>query len=171
MTTSGPGDLADLELPVARGCPFAAPEEYARLREQAPINKVRLANGAEAWCVSGHEEGRSILADRRFSSDRGRENFPLTDPDPAARQRFRNQPPTMLSMDGAEHATARRAVIGEFTMKRLNAMRPRIQEIVDGFIDDMLVVVHKPPVRPSCPPPIADRWRALPAERPRQLAR
>ena len=144
MTTSSPGDLADLELPVARGCPFAAPEEYTRLREQAPINKVRLAHGAEAWCVSGHVESRAVLADRRFSSDRGRENFPLSDPDPATRQRFRSQPPTMLSMDGAEHAAARRAVIGEFTMKRLTAMRPRIQEIVDGFVDDMLATEQRP---------------------------
>jgi cytochrome P450 len=144
MTKSRTGELADLELPVERGCPFAAPDGYARLREQAPINRVRLVSGAEAWCVSGHEEGRAVLADRRFSSDRNNENFPLTDPDPSARRRLRDQPPAMISMDGDEHAAARRAVIGEFTMKRLNAMGPRIQEIVDGFVDDMLATERHP---------------------------
>ncbi|HEY3686047.1 MAG TPA: cytochrome P450 [Streptosporangiaceae bacterium] len=144
MTKTGTSELGDLELPVTRGCPFAAPEGYARLREQAPINRVRMAGGAEAWCVSGHEEGRAILADRRFSSDRRKENFPLPDPDPSTRQRFRNQPPAMISMDGDEHAATRRTVIGEFTMKRLNAMQPRIQAIVDGFVDDMLAADERP---------------------------
>jgi cytochrome P450 len=50
----------------------------------------------------------------------------------------------MLSMDGEDHSAARRAVIGEFTMKRLTAMRPRIQEIVDRFIDDMLAADRRP---------------------------
>ncbi|WP_255951379.1 cytochrome P450 [Streptomyces odontomachi] len=144
MAESVTGGLVEAELPVERGCPFAAPDEYARLREQAPVTKVRLAAGDEVWWVSGHEEGRAILADRRFSSDRRRDGFPVFDPDPATRKRFRTQPPTMLSMDGAEHSAARRAVIGEFTMKRLNAMRPRIQQIVDGFIDEMLAAEEHP---------------------------
>ncbi|MFG6201282.1 hypothetical protein [Nonomuraea sp. JJY05] len=47
-------------------------------------------------------------------------------------------------MDGAEHAAARRQVIGEFTVKRLAALRPRIQAIVDHFIDDLLATDHRP---------------------------
>lgn len=134
----------DLELPVERGCPFAAPAGYARLREQAPINRAHLVTGPEVWVVSGHEESRAVLADRRFSANRGDENFPLVDSDPAARQRFRDQPPVMLSMDGEQHAATRRVVLGEFTMKRLNALEPRIQAIVDGFIDDILATGQRP---------------------------
>ncbi|GLY85437.1 cytochrome P450 [Actinoallomurus iriomotensis] len=138
------GELADLELPVPRRCPFTQPAEYARLREQGPISKVRLAGGAEAWWVSGYEEGRAILADRRFSSDRRKDNFPIVDSDRAIRERFRSQPPSMIGMDGAEHAAARRAVVGEFTVRRLAALRPRIQQIVDRFIDDMLATDERP---------------------------
>ena len=50
----------------------------------------------------------------------------------------------MIGMDGAEHAAARRAVIGEFTVKRLAALRPWIQQIVDRFIDDMLAIDQRP---------------------------
>lgn len=50
----------------------------------------------------------------------------------------------MLGMDGAEHAAARRPVIGEFTVKRLAALRPRIQAIVDHFIDDLLATDQRP---------------------------
>jgi cytochrome P450 len=144
MTKSGAGGLAGLELPVARGCPFAPPAEYERLREQAPIRKVRLVSGAEVWWVSGHEEGRAILADRCFSSDRRKDGFPLFNFDAATLQQLRSQPPLMLGMDGAEHSAARRPVIGEFTVKRLAALRPRIQDIVDRFIDDMLATDQRP---------------------------
>ena len=144
MTETVAGELADLELPVPRRCPFTQPAEHARLREERPISKVRLTGGAEVWWVSRYEEGRAILADRRFSSDRRRENFPIADSDPTVRERFRSQPPSMIGMDGAEHAAARRAVIGEFTVKRLAALRPRIQQIVDRFIDDMLATDHRP---------------------------
>ena len=100
--------------------------------------------GPQVWVVSGHEESRAVLADRRLSSNRADENFPLVDPDPTARQRFRNQPPVMISMDGEEHAATRRAVLGEFTMKRLNALEPRIQAIVDEFIDAILATERRP---------------------------
>jgi cytochrome P450 len=50
----------------------------------------------------------------------------------------------MISMDGEEHTATRRAVLGEFTMKRLNAMEPRIQAMVDGFVDDILATEQRP---------------------------
>lgn len=44
----------------------------------------------------------------------------------------------MLAMDDPEHNEARREVLGEFTVRRIEALRPRIQQIVDELIDDML---------------------------------
>ncbi|HEX3783606.1 MAG TPA: cytochrome P450 [Pseudonocardiaceae bacterium] len=128
----------DTVFPVSRGCPFATPTEYEQLRAAPTISKVSLYGSMEAWWVSRHDEARAILADRRFSSDRRRDNFPIFNDDPATRDRFRNQPPSMIGMDGARHSAARRAVIGEFTVKRVAALQPRIQEIVDEFIDKML---------------------------------
>ncbi|WP_431915624.1 cytochrome P450 [Nonomuraea jabiensis] len=136
--------VTDLRLPVERGCPFAPPAEYERLREQAPISKIRLTGGTEAWWVSGHEEGRAVLADGRFSSDRRKDGFPLFNIDAKTLEQFRSQPPLMVGMDGAEHAAARRPVIGEFTVRRLAALRPRIQAIVDHFIDDLLATDERP---------------------------
>lgn len=144
MTKSVAGESVVLELPVERGCPFAPPIEYERLREAAPISKVRLAGGTEAWWVSGHAEGRAILTDRRFSSDRRKDGFPLFNLDAATLRQLRSQSPLMLGMDGAEHSAARRPVIGEFTVKGLAALRPRIQDIVDRFIDAMLATEQRP---------------------------
>jgi cytochrome P450 len=144
VTETVPAQLDDVAFPVARGCPFAEPAEYTRARAQRPISKVHLQGGTEAWWVSRYDEGRAILADRRFSSDRRHDNFPTPGPDRSVRERFRSQPPAMIGMDGAEHAAARRAVIGEFTVKRLAALQPRIQEIVDQFIDGLLASEQRP---------------------------
>jgi cytochrome P450 len=144
MTETVASERTDPEFPVTRGCPFAAPDAYGALRERGPISKVRLTGGGEAWWVSRYEEGRAILADPRFSANRRHENFPIVNSDPGVQERFRSQPPNMLSLDGAEHAEARRAVLGEFTVKRLAALRPRIQQIVDRFIDEMLATEERP---------------------------
>jgi cytochrome P450 len=144
MTKNIAAELAGPELPVERGCPFAPHATYERLREQAPINKVRLTSGGEAWLVSGHEEGRAVLTDGRFSSDKRKDGFPLFTLDAATLQQLRSQPPLLLGMDGAEHSAARRLVIGEFTVKRLAALRPRIQDLVDHVIDDMLAADQRP---------------------------
>ena len=144
VTETVASEVDEQEYPISRGCPFAAPEEYAQRREEAPISKVKLIGGMEAWWVSRWEEGRAILADRRFSSDRRKESFPFPSNDPTVRERFRSQPPSLIGMDGADHTKARRALIGEFTLKRLNALRPRIQQIVDGFVDDLLASEQRP---------------------------
>jgi cytochrome P450 len=135
---------ADTQLPIERGCPFTPPAEYERLRQRASVNKIRLVNGVEGWLVSGHEECRAVLTDRRFSSDRRKEGFPFFVDDAAAQEQIRRQPPLLISMDGAEHVTARRSVLGEFTARRLASLRPRIQGIVDQFIDDMLATDQRP---------------------------
>ncbi|WP_043628456.1 cytochrome P450 [Nonomuraea candida] len=144
MTENVAVDPAGLELPVERGCPFAPPAAYEHLREQAPVSKVRLASGGEAWWVAGHEQARAVLADPRFSSDRRKDGFPLFNLDAATLRQVRAQPQLMIGMDGAEHAAVRRAVIGEFTVKRLAVLRPRIQDIVDRFVDGMLAAERRP---------------------------
>jgi cytochrome P450 len=119
-------------------CPFGGQAEYERLREQGTISKVPTIDGGATWWATDRADVKAILVDPRFSSNRHDPNFPLLIPDPAVREQTRRQPPMMITMDGAEHAAARSAVLGEFTVKRLAGLRPRIQEIVDGFIDEML---------------------------------
>lgn len=121
-------------LPMTRTCPWGPPAEHRRLREESPLVKVRLPTGATGWVATRHEDIRAILSDARFSANRAHPGFP----------RLRDLPfgPSrklmLLDMDQPEHGPARRAVIGEFTVKRLAAREPRIQQIVDELIDAML---------------------------------
>ncbi|HEV3358338.1 MAG TPA: cytochrome P450 [Pseudonocardiaceae bacterium] len=131
--------------PVLRRCPVAAPEEYGQLREEGPLVKVTTVAGQQVWWATTHGTARAILADPRFSSDRTRDGYPLFFTDAKVRENVRNQPRfVMIGMDGADHSRTRRSAIGEFTVKRLAALRPRIQEIVDEFVDEMLAREDRP---------------------------
>jgi cytochrome P450 len=131
-------DIAELsahELPVPRACPFAPPEQYRAMRESAPVQRVRLQpSGQLAWVVTRHEDVRKLLADPRLSSDRRDPRFPMF-----VRERIATDlKPSLIGMDPPEHGQARRDVVGEFTVKRMKALQPRIQEIVDDAVDAML---------------------------------
>lgn len=100
------------------------------------MTKVTLRSGQEVWAASRHADVRAVLTDPALSSDRANPNFPI----PTGRRFQRQQKfkPTLLMLDPPEHGPARRAVVGEFTVKRLASLRPRIQEIVDEYLDAML---------------------------------
>jgi cytochrome P450 len=121
--------------PPPRGCPYDAPEGHLARRETGPLTKVALQSGQEAWVASRHADVRGLLTDPAFSANRADPNFPLL----VGRRLQRDDVPrSLISMDPPEHGPARRAVVGEFTVRRLEAMRPRIQEIVDDHLDAML---------------------------------
>jgi cytochrome P450 len=122
--------------PVPRTCPFEPPPEYKELREEAPISRVNLPSGGQAWVITRHEDVRAALTDPRFSSNRKDTNFPILVKD--GRRVFDDFSPSLIGMDAPEHGPARRAVVGEFTVRRMEALRPRIQEIVDERIDAIL---------------------------------
>jgi cytochrome P450 len=116
-----------------RTCPF---ESTVSMTEPGPMSRVTLRSGQEVWAASRHADVRTVLTDPAFSSDRTDPGFP----NPTGRRvpqssRFK---PSLVSMDPPEHGPARRAVLGEFTVKRLAALRPRIQQIVDEYLDAML---------------------------------
>jgi cytochrome P450 len=125
----------DVTFPVPRRCPFAPPPEYQQLREQAPVARLTMASGRPAWVLTRHEDIRVVLADPRFSSDRSQSGFPAPKQgqDPAGGFKF-----SLISMDPPEHGPARRGVAGEFTFRRMQALRPAIQQLVDTHLDAML---------------------------------
>jgi cytochrome P450 len=109
-------------LQITRTCPYAPPEQHLRFLREEPVTKVALPSGSAAWVAARYEDIRTVLSDPRFSADRRH---------PAA-------PRLSAEMDPPEHGRARRAVVGEFTVRRMAALRPRIQQMVDEHIDAML---------------------------------
>ena len=122
--------------PNDRTCPYRLPEEYDRLRDsEDSLRRVTLYDGHWAWVVTKYEAARKLLADPRLSSDRTRADFPATSP---RFQSFRDRRPAFIGLDPPEHGPRRRMTIAEFTVRRIKGMRTEIEEIVHGFIDEML---------------------------------
>ncbi|MGW1067692.1 cytochrome P450 [Streptomyces aureus] len=120
--------------PQDRTCPYQPPAGYEPLRRGRPLSRVSLFDGRGVWVVTGHGAARELLADPRLSSDRTLPAFP------AVTERFaaaRNRRIALLGLDDPEHHVQRRLLVPSFTLKRIAALRPRIQETVDGLLDRM----------------------------------
>ncbi|CAM4233021.1 cytochrome P450 [Kibdelosporangium persicum] len=120
--------------PQPRTCPYRPPFGYAELTEQAPLHRVELHDGKLGWLVTRHTEARALLSDSRLSADRTNPNFPLISARGAA---VRSQPPAFIGMDEPEHGHYRRMTIPDFTAKRINGLRPRIEEIATQAADQL----------------------------------
>ncbi|MEU4200057.1 cytochrome P450 [Streptomyces sp. NPDC045470] len=109
---------------------------YAKLRAQAPVHRVRVpeADTMDVWLVVGYEEVRAALADARLAKDWTRSAAPLLGPDEDAEWQLMN----MLDADPPQHTRLRKLVAREFTSRRVEALRPRVQQITDELLDTML---------------------------------
>jgi cytochrome P450 len=125
--------------PMPRTAPFDPPSEYAELGANGPVSRAVLPTGQPIWLITGHEHVRRILVDPRISSDRRHPGFPalvaVTD---EMRRRTSAITASLIGSDPPEHTGQRRMLITEFTVRRVQALRPRIQQIVDERIDSML---------------------------------
>ncbi|MDI3403775.1 cytochrome P450 [Streptomyces cavernicola] len=120
--------------PQDRTCPYHPPQAYQPLRDARPLTRVTLYDGRSVWAVTGHAEARALLADGRLSSDRTTDGFPL----PSERvAQVKDRRVALLGVDDPLHNVQRRMLIPSFSVKRIAALRPRIQEAVDRLIDAM----------------------------------
>ncbi|MFC5799818.1 cytochrome P450 family protein [Streptomyces formicae] len=103
---------------------------YAKLREAGPVHEVVSPYGDRVWLIVGHDEARAALADPRLSKSPGVLGLKMLDEDVIG--------PYLLVVDPPDHTRLRRLVAREFTARRVEALRPRVQQITDELIDAML---------------------------------
>lgn len=99
--------------------------------------RVTLWDGSRPWLVTRHAEAREALRDSRLSADMQRPGFPFVSRATAqilksgARASF-------IRMDPPEHDRQRRMLTQEFMIKRMAAMRPDVDRVVDALLDDLV---------------------------------
>jgi cytochrome P450 len=124
-----------LELPAAYGsCPFSPPPAYTDAACEAAVTRAVLPDGTACWLVTGYDEVRAVLADARFSADARTPGFPFLS---AGQRELATAKPSFIRMDDPEHARLRRMVSKDFLVKRIEELRPGIQDIVDRAVDRM----------------------------------
>lgn len=114
-------------------CPFDPPPELVERQQAGRLTKVRIADDRAPWLVTRYADQRALLADPRLSSDIRNPGYPQPDAAAAGESKI-----SFILMDDPEHARLRRMVTAPFMVKRIRSMRPRVQQIADQLIDDLL---------------------------------
>lgn len=123
-------------LPSRRGCPFDPPEEYARLRAERPISRLRLPGGRIGWLITRYEDARAALADPRTSPPLIQVT-PATDL-PLPETELEVPPGVFSAMDPPEQSRYRRLVSRYFTRKRCREITPDLERIIDEQLTAMI---------------------------------
>lgn len=122
----------DLASPAFKANPF---EHFALLRDSAPVQRVRLRNGATAWLITRYEDAITALGNAELAKD------PLK-----ARSDPHSKPPwlpgplravsrNMLDLDEPDHRRLRGLVQKAFTPRVVEELRPRIESIASERLD------------------------------------
>jgi cytochrome P450 len=135
-TTEAISDVPEYPMGRAGGCPFAPPPEVMELAEARPLSRVKIWDGSMPWLITGYDEVRTLFSDSRVSVDDRRPGFPHWNEGMLAT--VHKRPRSVFTADAEEHTTFRRMLSKPFTFKRVEGLRPAIQQITDDAIDAML---------------------------------
>jgi cytochrome P450 len=120
-------DLTDLDM-WAREVPY---EEFARLRQQAPVAWFpEAAPNSGFWSVHRYEDIVAVNRDvKTFSSARGVSFEEPTDEDMAART-------TIIDMDPPAHTQLRKVVSGAFSQRAIAAYQDFVEKLTDHVLNE-----------------------------------
>ncbi|MGC7097556.1 cytochrome P450 [Amycolatopsis lurida] len=135
--TTGTRTTEPPPFPMARTCPLHPAPEYAVLRAENPVSQVTVdVTGKPAWVIAKHEHVKQVLTSSAMSSSWKKPGYPLQVA--LSEEILENLELPLLAQDPPDHTVRRRLLIPELTVKRMQALAPRIQEIVDEHITAML---------------------------------
>ncbi|MHA6621476.1 cytochrome P450 family protein [Pseudonocardia sp. DLS-67] len=106
---------------------------FAELASTGPVQKVMLFTGVPAWVVTGYAEVRELLSHPALAKTVGGPHMDAMPPELNAAINTH-----LLSTNPPDHTRLRRLVTAAFTTRRVEALAPRVREITDGLLDDLV---------------------------------
>ncbi|HET7887431.1 MAG TPA: cytochrome P450 [Bradyrhizobium sp.] len=107
---------------------------YDELRRRDPVHLTTHG----MYLVSRHADVSGILRDKRFGKDFVERSSRRYGPKIMDEPMFRSMSHWMLQQDPPDHTRLRGLVVKAFTARRVEDMRPRIQEVVDQTLDRVI---------------------------------
>ncbi|HET8659337.1 MAG TPA: cytochrome P450 [Micromonosporaceae bacterium] len=126
---NGPDMVAD---------PYAG---FGRIREEAPIVRARMWDGNLVWLVTRYDEVGTVLMDRRFvnssaSLPGGTDTYAeLLCQAGIPADLVPHLTGNLIFTDPPVHTRLRKLVSRVFTLRRVTAMRPRVEAVADELLD------------------------------------
>src|SRR5215475_14503561 len=120
-------------LPFEQPDVLTVPPLLRRLQAERPITRVRTQAGDEAWHVARHAELKQLLGDSRL----GRSH-----PDPEHAPRISDSilfggPAENYETEATDHARMRVLLTPYFSARRMEALRPRVEALVDQLLAEL----------------------------------
>ncbi|MCE3553713.1 cytochrome P450 [Pseudonocardia sp. RS11V-5] len=121
---------------------------FGRLREQAPVLRSRFGLGGDEtplWLVTRYADVRAVLGDPRFVNDPAdvaggrdprKELMAAIGITPDLAEYMTR---SVIDADGADHTRLRKLVSRAFTVRRVGDLRPRVEEITAGLLEELAV--------------------------------
>ena len=107
---------------------------YERMRSTDPLHLSPLG----MYVASRHAEVSLVMRDKRFGKDYVERTIRRYGPKIMDEPVFRSMSHWMLQQDPPDHTRLRGLVVKAFTARRVEDMRPRIQQIVDETLDRII---------------------------------
>jgi cytochrome P450 len=105
---------------------------YHRLRELAPVHR---SERMRAWLLTRYDDCRAVLRDPRFER-RFAESMDAVSGSWRTRSSTSSFSRMMLMADPPDHSRLRSRVSRSFTPRRVQGLRPRVDELAAGFLDE-----------------------------------
>jgi cytochrome P450 len=121
------------QLPFEQTHPLRLAPRARELQAAGSVHRVRTAVGDEAWLITDYARVRQLLDDDRL----GRSH---PEPDTAARMgdsALFGGPLGDFATEHADHARMRALLQPHFSAKRMRTLRPRIETLATGLLDDL----------------------------------
>ncbi|MGW3346967.1 cytochrome P450 family protein [Nonomuraea rubra] len=106
---------------------------YENLRASGRVHRLNTPIGLEAWFVPHYEDARPLLIDPRFSKAAHHSDVVHEDGQKAESSFADN----MVSTDPPEHTRLRKLVQKAFTRRRIELLRPRVEQFTEDLLDRM----------------------------------
>jgi cytochrome P450 len=117
--------------------PFDPSPTLYRMRETGAPALVMPNSPEPAWLVTRYDDQRALLSDPRMSSDQRLHGFPVA-VEGIKQSQGGGTTRTIFGMDNPRHDVLRRMFAKDFIVRKINQLRPLIQQHVDDLIDAML---------------------------------
>ncbi|WP_328394496.1 cytochrome P450 family protein [Nocardia sp. NBC_00416] len=112
-----------------------------RLRDTAPVVQVEFPGGVPGYLALTYDAVRAILAGDNTTFARDPRHWPALHDGTIARDwplRAVVQGEHLSTKDGGDHRRLRGLISKAFTPSRVQALEPRIQQIIDGLLDEVV---------------------------------
>jgi len=108
---------------------LAPTERLEQTREADPVQKLTSLMGLEVWLITGYDEAREVLGNPRHSTDIRPFMGKSGDVN-------KGDIGGLGFTDPPEHTRQRKLLQGEFTVRRLQRLKPMIDDIIEAQLDE-----------------------------------